>query len=191
MSDALKGARDLVADYREFAAQVQAAASPGSAPRAAPRSLPKSEIRAANRELVKAFAKDFRRGGWEIEVPGTHYSGLSNTELLEVRAAEGRGFNAHTVQLDQHVTKELTRRWAGFDARVVTVDELREDAADAVRIYVATRILHGGVDVPVPALTPRYAAAKRKAGYGGRPIGVRRGRHLAAIQSKLTLRWRS
>jgi hypothetical protein len=193
MSDALRGAERLVGDMREFVGQARDATRPGlGARRAAPPGVSKALVRETNREMVRAFMKDFRKpGAWTVFVPGQHYGGLSNQALLEVRAAEGREFDAHTVQLDQRVQKELTQRWGSFDARVVTVDELREDAEDVVRIVVTERYLNNGGDVALEPLTPRYAEAKRKAGYGGRPIGVRRGRHLAAIQSKLTLRWRS
>lgn len=193
MSDALRGARDLVGEYREFVGQARDATRPGLGNRrAAPPGVSKALVREHNREMVRAFMKDFRKpGAWEVFVPGQHYSGLSNQELLDIREAEERPFAAHTVQLDAHVSKELMGRWGSFDARAVTVDELREDAEDLVRIFVTGRILHGGGDVPVKALSPAYAKAKRAAGYGGRPIGVRRGRHLAAIQGKLTLRWKS
>jgi hypothetical protein len=193
MNDALRGARDLVGEYREFVGQARDATRPGLGNRrAAPPGVSKALVREHNREMVKAFMKDFRKpGAWEIDIPGEHYSGLSNNALMEVRQNEGRDFIHHSVQLDQHVQKELGARWNGFDARAVTVDELREDAEKIVRIYVVSRIMHAGLDVECPPLTPRYAEAKRKAGFGGRPIGVRRGRHLAAIQSKLTLRWKS
>jgi hypothetical protein len=193
MNDALRGARDLVGEYREFVGQARDATRPGLGNRrAAPPGVSKALVRETNREMVRAFMKDFRRpGAWEVFVPGQHYGGLSNQALLDVRAREGREFAAHTVQLDQRVQKELMQRWGSFDQRVVTVDELREDSASVVRIVVTERYLHNGGDVALEPLKPATVREKRRLGFGGRPIGVRRGRHLAAIQSKLTLRWKS
>jgi hypothetical protein len=190
MSDALRDAQRVVGDHRDFLAQVRDAVSARTGtPRTPPAGVPKSLVRETNKEIVKAFCRGLRSAVFRVEVPGQHYSGLSNQELLEVREGEGRDFAMHTVQLDQYLTKELTERYGGFDARVVTAAELRELTGKLIVARVAARIYGGGIDVEVPALSPAYAAYKRKAGRGGRPVGVFSGRHVAAIAGKARVVW--
>jgi hypothetical protein len=190
MSDALKDAQRVVGAHAEFLAQVQdAVASRTSGSRTPPAGVPKALVRDTNKQIVKAFCRGLRSAVFRVEVPGQHYSGLSNQELLEVREGEGRDFAMHTVQLDQYLTKELTERYSGFDARVITAAELRELAGKLIVARVAARIYGGGIDVEVPALSPAYAAYKRKAGRGGRPVGVFSGRHVAAIAGKARVVW--
>jgi hypothetical protein len=144
--------------------------------------VPKSEIRKVNKTIIDAFCKGLRQSDWTLDVPGQHYGGLSNQELLDVRVQEGREFEVHTTALDQHVSKELRLRYAQFDARVVTKGELQELAGKLIVLHVANRIMHGGLDISLTPLTPRYAAWKRKQGKGSKPIGVFRGDHLRAIR---------
>lgn len=129
--------------------------------------------------VVRSFLADLK---WELRIPGTHYSGLSNQALLEVRANEGRDFAADTVQLRQHLRRELAERFRGFD-RAPTLSELRDLTSKLIVNFIASdRVLHGGGDVILPALSPAYAAWKRKQGKGGKPIGVYRGDWLRALR---------
>ena len=121
------------------------------------------------------------RFGFRLVIAGTHYSGLSNQALLEVRASEGRDFDANTAQLRQWLRRELLERFRGF-GRVPPLDEIKREASRLVVNYVATvRVLGGGGDIFVPGLTPRYAAWKAARGKGSKPVGVFTGRWMQAL----------
>lgn len=128
---------------------------------------------------VRAFIASM---DWRLEIPGTHYSGLSNQALLEVRENEGRDFAADTVQLRQYLRRELADRFAGFE-RTPTLADLQALTSKLIVNYIANeRVLGDGGDVLLPALSPAYAAWKRKQGKGNKPIGVFRGSWLAALR---------
>ena len=134
---------------------------------------------AAVRERIASFLRVVR---WRVVVPGQHRSGLSNQELFEVRAREGRDFLVDTVQLKQHARRELFYAFAGFP-RVPSLDELRREHARIVKHFIATeRFDKRGGDLLLTPLTPEYARRKIAAGKGQRPIGVWSGRHLAALR---------
>jgi hypothetical protein len=152
--------------------------------RRAPAATRKS-LAAQIKEMIIAFTANLR---WSLRIPGQHYSGLSNQELLAVRIKEGRDFDANTVQLKQHVRKELLERYAGF-SRLPTEAEIKSLAGRIIVLYIANeRVMWGGGDISLEPLTPAYAAWKAKHGGGGKPIGVLKGRWLAALR-KATVEW--
>lgn len=143
------------------------------------RTVTPAQVAALTRELITAFTGT--GFGFRLLIAGQHYSGLSNQALLEVRAGEGRDYGADTVQLKQWLRRELLSRFRGL-GRVPTTREVADLASLLVVNFVATRrVLGGGGDIEVPPLTPRYAAAKARAGFGGKPIGVRSGRWLQSL----------
>lgn len=151
------------------------------------RPLAPAQLARAIKEAVSTFARTVR---FEIRVPGTHYSGLSNDELFEVLANQGRDFLQTTnVQLKQRMQRELLSAFAGF-ARVPTLEELRREHTKQVKLYIANeRFARGGGDQVLTPLTAAYAKWKRKT-VGNRPIGVLRGKLLAAFRKNAELVYR-
>ena len=140
----------------------------------------KQRLRREIRDAVDAFLRETR---WRVVVPGTHGpSGLSNQELFEVRALEGRDFLERTVQLDQDVRPKMRALFSSWP-RVPSVADLREAYSDMVVAYIAeTRFEPGGGDILLTPLSADYAREKAAAGYGGEPIGVRTGEHRDALR---------
>lgn len=139
--------------------------------------------RAAKSQVVqdlKALLHDF---DWSLSIPGKHYSGGTNNDVLEWRKSEGRDFAADTSTLRRRV---LTAVLLEFEGRTTTPSpsQVKAVIADTILEWVVKRVEQGGIDVDVPALTARYAAAKKKAGFGSRPVGVRTARWLMALESK-------
>lgn len=116
----------------------------------------------------------------ELRVPGSHYSGLSNQALLEVRRREGRDFDAWTVQIRQDLAKHLIERWRAR-GRLPSFAELEADAGEYLTDKVVKRVGRGGDDVLLEPLTDAYAKRKRKLGKGGKPIGVLTGKWITAL----------
>ncbi len=106
-------------------------------------------------------------------MPGTHYSGLTNQQLFDILARQGRDFADNNRALRTYVATELRIHLEGT-RRLPTNEELDALAARAVLARVMSR-LHGKVrDITVRRLTEAYAKAKFKAGFKT-PIGVRTG----------------
>ena len=147
---------------------------------------PRERVKAI-KYAVTSFARNVQ---FVVRVKGQHYSGLSNEALFEVRANEGRDFLERTVQMDQWVRREMLVAFDGFE-RVPTLDDLRKLHTKLVIQYIANvRFARGGGDLILTPLTSRYAAYKRKAGRGARPIGVWSGKHLAALRAQGYLEYR-
>lgn len=162
---------------REIATTRGGSSKPGAA-------LSGRERAKAIRETVDAFMRTTR---WTIVVPGDRTSDLSNQELFEVLGGQGRDFLTDSVQLKQAVSKEMRFAFAGFP-HVPTVTELRAEHTKQVKLFIANqRFAKGGGDLILTPLTPRYAAEKRAAGYGARPIGVRTGKLIAAFRRSAVL----
>jgi hypothetical protein len=178
MNDALDAARKVLDGYRDLAEAVRDTASGTRAAPKPPPKVPAGTLRAAIRQLLVAFTASMK---WSVEIPGQHYGGLSNQALLEVRKREGRDFDADTVQLKQHVRKELLERFASFP-RVPTIAEIEDLAGKLIVQRLTERVMHGGLDVNIPPVTAATAARKRRDGFGGKPAGVRRGKWLAALR---------
>jgi hypothetical protein len=180
MSDALRGTADLVAEYRSLAQSASDAASKKSGVRPTNPKVPRQTLAAVNRALIIGFTKDLR---FRLEISGQHYSGLSNQAMLEVRQNEGREFDHNSVQLKQHVRKEMLERFAGI-GRDLTFDDLKGLAEKLVHQQIVERVMHGGLDISLQPLTPAYAEWKRKNGGSGKPIGVLRGKWIEALRRK-------
>jgi len=111
---------------------------------------------------------------FDFTIPGQHYSGLSNQALLEVRQREGRDFAANNATLRRHVLTELSL--ALETARRMPSRREVETLAGAIVVgWVVKRLDYKVRDVRIRTLTPAYALAKRRAGYGSMPPGVRTG----------------
>jgi hypothetical protein len=115
-----------------------------------------------------AFA---RRATWELRIAGTHApSGLSNQELLGIRASEGRDFAADTIALREHALDAVrTATATGWDDDMAT-----RAFADAVLVWILRRVDEGGVDVDLTALAPSTVAYKAKHGLDPR-VGIATG----------------
>ncbi len=139
--------------------------------------------RAALKRRLAAVLKQFAKAlEFEIKVPGAHYSGLGNEELLDILAAQGRDFRADTRQLRVHV--ELALREAFEDEGAVPLRlEVEQEAKVAILEWVAARMDGRIRDERITALTPDYAKRKR-ATHPGRPVGKRTGALFDALTEK-------
>ena len=138
------------------------------------------EDRAARRSVVALLRRYARLFQWALAIPGMHYSGLTNQALLEVRQREGRDFAADTNALRAYVFDELALVFEG-DTDEPSPEDLRRETAAAVRRWILKRVDYEVRDTPIPTLTLAYARRKARAGYGGRPVGVRTGMWRAAV----------
>ena len=120
--------------------------------------------------LIRLYSQSL---DYTVDVPGTHYSGLTNQQLFDILASQDRDFAKNNKALRTYVAAELRIHLEGT-RRLPTNEELDALAARAVLARVMSR-LHGKVrDITVRRLTEAYAKAKYKAGFKT-PIGVRTG----------------
>ena len=120
--------------------------------------------------LIRLYAQSLQ---YTVEVPGTHYSGLTNQQLFDILASQDRDFAKNNKALRTYVAAEL-RLHLEDTRQLPTNEDLDALAARAVLARVMSR-LHGKVsDITVRRLTEAYARAKFKAGFRT-PIGVRTG----------------
>lgn len=129
------------------------------------------------------FAEDWvRRHRWRLRIPGTHYGGLSNQALLDVRESEGRPFDRRTRAQAEHVIERIAD---AFESRTTKPGEsqVRREGNAALKEWLLMRVERGGFDVPLRQLSPKYAAWKARK-YPGRPIGVARGRWIGAVEKR-------
>lgn len=133
------------------------------------------------RLLRESITKWIRRvTSLRVTLAGQHEGGISNQRLLAVRKREGRDYAHWTVQLKQ----ELQRKsFDHFDAikRIPSESELATFAAGPARDWLVKRVERGGLDIGIEKLSKTYAARKRRDGYGGKPVGVRKGTWLKAL----------
>jgi hypothetical protein len=176
---AFRESEKVLADYEELVNQLLSGTGKGSARVAKPTpSVPKATIKKLTREVIKAFTG--RGFGFDIEIPGTHYSGLTNQAMLEVRENEGRMFASDGAAIQVWLRKELNERFDGTGS-VPSLAAITDLAEKLVRQRIIDRVKLGGIDVAVPALTAKYAAWKRKKGKGYKPVGEFSGRWLRAV----------
>jgi len=133
--------------------------------------------------LIRLYAQSL---DYTVDVPGTHYSGLTNQQLFDILASQDRDFAKNNRALRTYVATELRIHLEGTK-RLPTNEELDALAARAVLARVMSR-LHGKVrDITVRRLTEAYARAKYKAGFRT-PIGVRTGAlYYAVAQAAVTI----
>ena len=133
------------------------------------------------RLLRETITKWIRRvTSLRVTLAGQHEGGISNQRLLAVRKREGRDYAHWTVQIKQAVQR---RCFDHFDAikRIPSESELATFAAGPARDWLVARVERGGLDIVLEKLTKTYAARKRRDGYGGKPVGVRKGTWLKAL----------
>lgn len=139
--------------------------------------------RASRSEVIAALRDIARDMKWSLSIPGKHYGGLSNDEMLDVRKEEGRDFARDNRNLRARVRTALLDAFEGREA--MPVDRvLRETIADSIMETIILRVENGGSDISLTPLTPLYRKRKEKAGYGGEPIGVRKGKWRDALETK-------
>jgi hypothetical protein len=120
--------------------------------------------------LIRLYSQSL---DYTVEVPGTHYSGLTNQQLFDILASQDRDFAKNNRALRTYVATEL-RLHLEDTRQLPTNEDLDALAARAVLARVMSR-LHGKVrDITVRRLTEAYARSKFKAGFKT-PIGVRTG----------------
>lgn len=131
----------------------------------------------AMREIAKTFSFD-------VTIPGNHYSGLTNTELLEVRVKrEGRDYTRDNKTMRTRVRNALLEAFDG--KRILPAERTIERVIAAeVLAIVIKRVRAQGFDIDIPSLTPEYAKRKAAMGKAGEPIGVLTGRWARALEDK-------
>jgi hypothetical protein len=92
----------------------------------------------STRRLHALAALFVRRMEYRFHIPGGHYSGLSNQELYEILAAQGRDFAAPSRRLDEHVRLTILSEFEGFTAPP-SINALKQTAAMAIAEWVITR----------------------------------------------------
>jgi hypothetical protein len=108
---------------------------------------------------------------FELSVPGNHYSGLTNEELFEILARQGRDFAKNNRTLRAHVLAEL--RIILEDSKRIPTNAQLERLSSAIIVDWVVKRMDGKVrDITVRRLTDAYARAKFAAGYR-EPIGKR------------------
>ena len=120
---------------------------------------------------------------YEIKIPGTHYSGLTNEHLFEILARQGRDFGHNDPTLRKFVRAEMLLALEGA-TRLPSEAEFDRLAAGFILAWVLKRMDAKVRDIRVRALTERYAASKLKAGFRT-PIGTRTGALRDAVSSAL------
>ena len=175
---------DLAGCVGALRALVGSAGAPAAAQRAARVAGNAPTVRKLLRELLAARAAE----PLELTVRGTHPSGLSNQALVDILDAQGREFLRDSPSLRDHVRRACLGRW---DGSVVPLRiELEEEERLATLEVVAARFAGTLRDVRIRVLSAASAAAKARAGYGGRPVGVREGDLRDAMPRNLRVRRR-
>jgi hypothetical protein len=126
---------------------------------------------------IKEFVKSF---SFELIMPGTHYSGLSNQELLELFQENDRDFAQDTPELRSYAVERMAASLAGKQRDDDAAGEL---AASAIKDWIVGRIEEQGRDISLKALSPAYRASKVAAGFDPR-IGIRKSKWFKTIKSK-------
>lgn len=131
------------------------------------------EIEGAIRRLTSSLT-------YELKVPGTHYSGLTNEALLEILAAQGKDFAVNNATLRRHVATTCRLAFEGA-RRLPTVSEIETVQRAAILDWITKRMRYEVRDVRIRLNTNAYQRAKRKAGYSG-PVGIRTGALYEAVE---------
>lgn len=133
---------------------------------------------------------------YELEVPGQHpvrrskkgtARSLSNQQLFEILAAQGRDFAKNSRSMRAAVLRDIRIALEGTQ-RIPKEDQLKRIAAVAILNRVLERMDGFAEDVRIRNLTPNYARAKMRAGYVNQPIGTRTGwLRNAVAEAKVTI----
>ena len=123
-------------------------------------------------EINRRVSQIARAVDLSLSVPGVHSSGLEYDHLLAILAAGGRDFAADTSALRRHVIATVQIELE-FSERMPTIAAIHAAIARATLEWIVKRFAGKVRDEHLRLLTIRYARAKRAAGYGDRPIGVR------------------
>jgi DNA-binding transcriptional ArsR family regulator len=123
-------------------------------------------------EINRRVSEIARAVDLSLRVPGVHSSGLEYDHLLAILAAGGRDFAADTSALRRHVIATVQLELESSQ-RMPAVATIHAAIARATLEWIVKRFAGKVRDEPLRRLTLDYARAKRAAGYGGRPIGVR------------------
>lgn len=147
-------------------------------------SFTRRDLRAI-RMTIARMVREATAGRWgvELDVPGQHYGGLSNNELLEILKDQGRDFAHATTAMRAHVRATVALL---FENRysVPTQREINDAIDHAVIEWIVKRFDGKVRDEHLRLLTIPYARAKAKAGYGSKSIGVRTGSLVAAVEDR-------
>lgn len=130
-------------------------------------------------EDVSRLAADYAAGmTWQLIIPGRHYSGLSNQDLLHIFQANDRDIAADTPEIRDHLRKELISEFGG---KPWDDDIAGQVAQKAIVDWVVRRVEEQGVDVTLRPLSAAYARQKAAEGYDSR-IGIRKNKWLKSIR---------
>lgn len=116
-----------------------------------------------------------------LDIPGQHYGGLSNQELFDLLAEQGRDFDAPSRELSEHIRLSVLAEFAAA-SRPPTLSELKEFLTPIVVEWVAARMEGDRRDVRIAPLAAKTVAFKRANGFDPRP-GIMRGDLLEAVRS--------
>lgn len=125
--------------------------------------------------LASRFADSL---SFSVHVPGNHYSGHPNDDVIDWLEASGRPFRADTPELRDHVRGVLVDVFSrgewnpGQAARV---------AARAIRDWIVRRFERQGLDVDLAALNSVYRSWKSAHGYSSQ-IGIKTGFLLSRVR---------
>ena len=107
---------------------------------------------AARTQAEAAVAQFAQQLSFALRIPGRHYSGLSNQDLFDILAAQGRDFAANTRPLRDHVAKVLRDVFVDGD-EPVTDASLKQYASDAILEWIVARFEGKQHDVSMRALS--------------------------------------
>lgn len=127
------------------------------------------------KQEAKSFAFDF---SFDVYIPGSHYSGMSNQDMLLLLAAQGRDFAQDTQALRKNVRDVLID---AFTLEPWDDDTASQIASDTIRDWIVKRIEEGGLDIDLTPLSPQYLKRKAADGYDTR-IGIRKYRWIKAVE---------
>ena len=126
--------------------------------------------------LIRLYSQSLQ---YTVEVPGTHYSGLTYNHLLAILADQGKDFAANTATLRRH-TATVCRLVFDGATRVPSAAEVERVVKTATLDWILKRFRYEVRDERIRLNTNAYQRAKRRYGFMG-PVGVRTGALIAAV----------